>query len=94
LKIAVLDAGVERHRAERHIPDMTKHPKRPRDPNQLAKSVIEIATGDVEETPEACLGKRGTAGGQKGGPARSAALMPQQRSEIARAAAAARWRKG
>ena len=24
---------------------MTGHPKRPRDPNQLAKSIIDIATG-------------------------------------------------
>jgi hypothetical protein len=24
---------------------MTDHPKRPRDPNQLAKSIIDIATG-------------------------------------------------
>ena len=24
---------------------MTNHPKRPRDPNQLAKSIIDIATG-------------------------------------------------
>ena len=24
---------------------MTSHPKRPRDPNQLAKSIIDIATG-------------------------------------------------
>ena len=26
-------------------------PKRPRDPNQLAKSNIDIATGNVEATP-------------------------------------------
>jgi len=25
---------------------MTSHPKRPRDPNQLAKSIIDIATGE------------------------------------------------
>jgi hypothetical protein len=32
-----------------------KHPKRPRDPNQLAKSIIDIATGqkpDRDPTPE------------------------------------------
>jgi hypothetical protein len=27
---------------------MTTHPKRPRDPNQLAKSIIDIATGETE----------------------------------------------
>ncbi len=32
-------------------------------------------------------------GGKKGGPARAAALTPERRSEIARAAAAARWGK-
>jgi hypothetical protein len=34
---------------------MTSHPKRPRDPNQLAKSIIDIATGqkpDRDPTPE------------------------------------------
>ena len=32
-------------------------------------------------------------GGKKGGPARAAALSPERRSEIARAAATARWSK-
>jgi hypothetical protein len=27
------------------------HPKRPRDPNQLAKSIIDIATGERPDTP-------------------------------------------
>ena len=34
---------------------MAQHPKRPRDPNQLAKSIIDIATGqksDRDPTPE------------------------------------------
>ncbi|TGV98970.1 histone H1, partial [Mesorhizobium sp. M2D.F.Ca.ET.145.01.1.1] len=25
-----------------------KHPKRPRDPNQLAKSIVSLATGEAE----------------------------------------------
>ena len=29
---------------------MTSHPKRPRDPNQLAKSIIDIATGQKPES--------------------------------------------
>ena len=70
---------------------MTKTPKRPRDANQLAKLILDIATGDAEEEPRST--KRGVAGGEKGGLARSAALTPQQRSEIARVAAAARWKK-
>jgi hypothetical protein len=34
---------------------MTRHPKRPRDPAQLAKLIVDIATGEVEDrepTPE------------------------------------------
>jgi hypothetical protein len=71
------------------------HPKRPRDPNQLAKSIIDIATGQVagDEAPESAYTKRARSGGRKGGPARSAALTPEQRAEIARAAAVARWKK-
>jgi hypothetical protein len=30
---------------------MDKHPKRPRDPNQLAKSIIDIATGERGDAP-------------------------------------------
>jgi hypothetical protein len=71
-----------------------KHPKRPRDTNQLAKRIVDIATSEAEEPPETRFTKRARAGGERGGPARSAALTPQQRSEIARAAAAARWKKG
>ena len=31
---------------------MTAHPKRSRDPNQLAKSIIDIATGEVVKAPK------------------------------------------
>jgi hypothetical protein len=30
---------------------MAKHPKRPRDPNQLAKLVVDIAAGEAEMRP-------------------------------------------
>jgi hypothetical protein len=70
-----------------------KHPKRPRDFNQFAKLMVDLATGNAEEKPETGLTKRARAGGTRGGPARSAALTPEQRSEIARTAAAARWKK-
>lgn len=71
-------------------------PKRPRDPNQLAKMIVDIATGDtVEVKPEknpaaVALGKLG---GAKGGKARAAALTKEQMSEIAKKGAAARWKK-
>ena len=28
---------------------MPKHPKRPRDPNQLGKLIVDLATGAIEE---------------------------------------------
>jgi hypothetical protein len=70
-------------------------PKRPRDPNQLAKSIIDIATGqqpDRDPTPEE-QGKSPVAvtSGSKGGKLRAKVLSPQERQEIARKAAKARW---
>ena len=71
--------------------DRPIRPKRPRDVNQRASLIVKIATGETEEI-------RGKApkrakGGVKGGKARATALTPQQRSEIARVAATARWKK-
>jgi hypothetical protein len=72
-------------------------PKRPRDPNQLAKSIIDIATGqkpDRDPTPEE-QGKdpAAVALGKKGGSARADKLSPSHRSKIAAKAAKARWTK-
>ncbi len=72
-----------------------KIPKRPRDPAQLAKLIVDIATGEVEDrepTPEE-QGKdpAAVAMGRKGGPARAASMTPERRSEVAKAAAAKRW---
>jgi hypothetical protein len=39
------------------------------------------------------LAKLGKKGGKKGGPARAAAMTPEQRSESARKAVTARWAK-
>jgi hypothetical protein len=77
---------------------MTEHPKRPRDPNQLAKLVADIAVGDREDRepiaeeqgkdPGAvALGRRG---GLKGGRARAEKMSAEQRADIARRAAKAR----
>ena len=73
------------------------HPKRPRDPNQLAKSIIDIATGqkpDRDPTPEE-QGKdpAAVALGKKGGAARAAGMTAKRRKEIAKKAAAGRWAK-
>jgi hypothetical protein len=65
-------------------------PKRPRDPNQLAKAIVALATGEAEEKVALASARKG---GLKGGKARAKALTPEQRSEIARAAASARWKK-
>lgn len=74
---------------------MTKTPKRPRDPNQLAKCIVDLATG--EEPSEATASKRSNKrhiGGSVGGPARAASLTPERRKEIASKAASTRWGKG
>jgi len=73
-----------------------KHPQRPRDPNQLAKLVIDIATGEAQDTSDSDRGPMsilGRAGGLKGGRVRAESLSSEARAEIARKAAAARWRK-
>ena len=78
------------------MPDRSR--KRPRDPNQLGKLIVDLATGEVEENladaakdPAAvALGRRG---GLKGGKARAASMTPEQRSEAARKAARQRWAK-
>jgi hypothetical protein len=70
--------------------------KRPRDPAQLAKLMIDIASGEVEDrapTPEE-RGKDPAAAalGRKGGSARAKKLSAEERKKIAKKAAAARWK--
>jgi hypothetical protein len=50
-----------------------------------------IATGEIEDNVTT---KAAATLGKKGGKARAASLTPVQRSEIARMAAEARWKKG
>ena len=80
-------------------------PDREHDPNVTAFRVVQEATRDPDtgeaeqpvpkkrrKNPAAvALGRRG---GKKGGKARAAKLTPEQRSEIARKAARARWKPG
>ena len=70
--------------------DVTRNPKRPRDTNQLAKRIVDIATG---EEPEEEVNEARSKAGKKGAKARARSLTPEERSEIASAAAAARWKK-
>lgn len=75
---------------------MPKHPKRPRDINQLAHMVVDIAStgGEAaatsESNPMAALGR---SGGLVGGKARAAKLTQDERRSIAQRAAVARWKK-
>ena len=72
-------------------------PKRPRDPNELAFAMVQLATGQRTdpEPPKknAAAVELGRLGGLKGGKARKAKLSPKRRSEIARKAVRARWAK-
>lgn len=68
---------------------MSKAPKRPRDPNQLAKFIADLATGEAEEQAQPSDGRR--AGGLVGGNARAEKLSAEKRKQIAEKAAAARW---
>jgi hypothetical protein len=73
---------------------MTAKPKRPRDANQLAKFIVDLATAaDLPAAEEAPKTLRARAGGTKGGPARAKVLTPEKRSQIASIAAQARWKK-
>lgn len=76
---------------------MTDRPKRPRDANQLAKLIVDLATGEAveagrpEQRKNPAAVELGRLGGLKGGRARAESLSPDQRSEIARKAAHARY---
>jgi hypothetical protein len=73
-------------------------PKRPRDVNQLAKFIGDSLTGQAPAQADPDEGKNpaavalGRLGGMKGGKARAASLTEQRRAEIAKKAAAARWK--
>ena len=67
------------------------------DVSQLAKRILDEATGDASKTPappakNAAAVALGQLGGKKGGAARAKKLTAEQRSEIAKKAAAARWK--
>jgi hypothetical protein len=77
---------------------MAKTPKRPRDANQLAKLIVDMATGeapshttvDGKDPAAVALGRKG---GLKGGKARAEKLSAARRTEIAKKAALAKWRR-
>ena len=69
--------------------------KRPRDPNQLAKMIVDIATGEIDDTVSEAMKRPSPQrnGGLKGGKARAKKLNAERRSQIARTAARRRWKK-
>lgn len=77
---------------------MPERSRRPRDANELAAQIVGEAVGDEppfdpdagKDPAAVALGRKG---GLKGGKARAASMTPEQRSEAARKAAAARWSK-
>jgi len=74
-------------------------PKRSRDLNQLAQAIAKAVTEDEPEAKPEDEGKNphavalGRMGGLKGGRARAVKLSAKKRSEIAKLAAQARWKK-
>jgi hypothetical protein len=81
--------------------------KRPRDPNQLAKWLVDRSTGQLpEEQPQteapppappanlsAYMAAIGRKGGQIGGKRRLKTMTREQRRRVAAKAARARWKK-
>lgn len=85
------------------MPSRASTPKRPRDPNLLARSVVEDLIGEkmdgspLATTPEDKRNPAAVAlsklGASKGGKARAKALSERKRKQIAKKAAEARWGK-
>lgn len=81
---------------------MQKRSRMPRDVNQLAKAIVDIATGQAPPEPEQeqpqpaknpAAVELGRKGGLKGGKARWKGVAKKKRQELARKAALARWKK-
>jgi hypothetical protein len=75
---------------------MQQRPKRPRDPNQLGKLIVDLSVGEADEAPnmpdDSGKDPAAVALGKKGGAARAAALTKKRRAEIAAKAARTRWK--
>jgi hypothetical protein len=72
---------------------MAKRSKKPADLNRLAAAIVDEATDETPQKPESQQARAGRSGGLKGGKERAKRLSANERSEIARRAAAARWDK-
>ena len=68
-------------------------PTKRRDFTQIAFDVVQRATGEATAPVSTKRQENGRKGGLRGGVSRAATLTPEQRSEIAKTAAQARWKK-
>lgn len=75
---------------------MPKRSSKPKDTQQLARSVLDAVVPDAETKPtkekNPAAVALGRLGGAKGGKARAASLSPAKRKEIAKKAAHSRWK--
>lgn len=71
---------------------MPKRSRKPADLNRLASAIVGEAVDETPQEAESPQVQAGREGGARGGKARAAKLSAERRSEIARAAAEARWR--
>jgi hypothetical protein len=77
---------------------MTKRLKRPTDLIERGKLIGDILTGQIEDKAPEAKGvspahEFARKGGLKGGKARAASMTPERRAEIAKMAAASRWKR-
>jgi hypothetical protein len=72
-------------------------PKRPRDPNQLGKLIVDLSVGEADDSKnmpnESEKDPAAIALGKKGGEARAKSLSAKKKTAIARKAAKARWKQ-
>jgi len=75
------------------MPTGPKGQKRPADVNARAVMIAKIATGEIEDiTTDDGKNAAAVALGRLGGKARAAGMSARKRKEIAKKAAAARWK--
>jgi hypothetical protein len=79
------------------MPKRSSKPKKKKDVNEIATAIIDVIAS-IEDNPSPYTKNPaavalGSLGGKKGGRARAKKLSPEQRSEIAKKAAEARWHK-
>lgn len=79
------------YRRSDHQAMTMKRTPRPRDPIQLGKLMVDIATGQVPDAVDDGKDAGAAAMGRKGAAARAAGMTPERRAEVAKKAAAKRW---